>query len=306
MIQQKGRMAKIEKSVEGVKVTVSDLDAKLSGEIDVLAGQVVLKVDTNGNIGYIVLDGDPDTDLTSIKVKADNISLEGLVTVNSNFKVLADGSIEAVNAKFSGQITGSTININNVFSVDANGKVTSINGEYKVIIENGKIYTVYNNYVKTYFDGEKIEIGSAIDFGIVPNALMKGGYLLLSDGNTTGAKYVEFNPITGNFKYSDGNSDYQFVHTGNIGSQTVANATNADNANYANNAGYASSAGSVSGMSSSQITAVDTGYGNMDFSGLDNPAGVQWVDSNYQKIGASDVRLKYDISSLDDIPDELF
>lgn len=41
---------------------------------------------------------------TVIKLTADNIKLEGLVTANQNFKIKADGSIEAVNGKFGGQI----------------------------------------------------------------------------------------------------------------------------------------------------------------------------------------------------------
>lgn len=39
-----------------------------------------------------------------ISIKAEKISLEGLVTANQNFKVLEDGSIEAVNGKFTGEI----------------------------------------------------------------------------------------------------------------------------------------------------------------------------------------------------------
>lgn len=42
---------------------------------------------------------------TTIKLQASKIILEGLITANGNFKVLADGSIEAVNAKLSGAIT---------------------------------------------------------------------------------------------------------------------------------------------------------------------------------------------------------
>ena len=41
---------------------------------------------------------------TVIKLLADNIKLEGLVTANGNFKILKDGSIEARNGKFSGEI----------------------------------------------------------------------------------------------------------------------------------------------------------------------------------------------------------
>ena len=55
-----------------------------------------------------------------------------------------------------------------------------------------------------------------------------------------------------------------------------------------------------------QLIASDTGYGNIDFQGFDNAAGVKWVQANYVPIGTSDIRLKYDIYSLDDIPDELF
>lgn len=39
-----------------------------------------------------------------ISIKAEKISLEGLVTANENFKVLEDGSIEAKNGKFTGEI----------------------------------------------------------------------------------------------------------------------------------------------------------------------------------------------------------
>jgi hypothetical protein len=123
IIQQKGRMAIIEKSVEGVRVIVSDLDEKLTGEINVLAGQVVLKVDSGGNIGYIDLLGDP-TGMTFIKLKADSIEIEGLITLNGNFKVLLDGTIEAVNAKFSGEVMASTIT-SSAITVNGDGIIMS-------------------------------------------------------------------------------------------------------------------------------------------------------------------------------------
>lgn len=42
------------------------------------------------------------------KIKAHNIDLEGIVTANENFKILEDGSMEAANGKFSGQITATS------------------------------------------------------------------------------------------------------------------------------------------------------------------------------------------------------
>ena len=64
--------------------------------------------DANGNLALIgvgrqVDDGNGGTRMV-IKLTADNIELEGLVTANQNFKILSDGSIEAKNGKFRGQV----------------------------------------------------------------------------------------------------------------------------------------------------------------------------------------------------------
>lgn len=45
---------------------------------------------------------------TVIKLTADNIKLEGLVTANGNFKILEDGSIEAMNGKFGGEVNATS------------------------------------------------------------------------------------------------------------------------------------------------------------------------------------------------------
>lgn len=103
------------------------------------------------------------------------------------------------------------------------------------------------------------------------------------------------------------------ITSNNIGSQFVSHAGTAGWATEANKAGtatYATSAGSANEISGTiytwEVTATDTGYGNIDFQGFDNAAGVNYLQANYQRIGTSDVRLKYDIRSLDEIPDELF
>ncbi len=164
ILQLKGKATRIIKDVEQFKVEVEDMDERLTGEINVMAGQVVLKVNSNGNIGYVSLNGNPDTDLTQIDVKADNINLEGLVTVNGNFKVLLDGTIEAINGKFSGNITASeyiggvirsanyysglsgmmidlnnsTIDMINLY-IDPTGKIRSTNGEFTTSGTNGSV-----------------------------------------------------------------------------------------------------------------------------------------------------------------------
>ncbi|WP_229068360.1 hypothetical protein [Bacteroides uniformis] len=79
---------------EGSGLYAQGADGKVA-----LVGVAVEETDADGN------------SRTVIKLTADNILLEGLVTANGNFKVLEDGSIEAVNGKFTGEIdaTGGTV-----------------------------------------------------------------------------------------------------------------------------------------------------------------------------------------------------
>ena len=51
-----------------------------------------------------------------IQIEASKIKLEGVVTVNGNFKVGLDGSIEANNGRFTGNITGSTIEGSHIYA----------------------------------------------------------------------------------------------------------------------------------------------------------------------------------------------
>jgi len=58
----------------------------------------------------------------SISISANKINLHGLVTANSNFKILTDGSIEAKNAKISGSITA-TSGVIGGCTIDSAGKL---------------------------------------------------------------------------------------------------------------------------------------------------------------------------------------
>ena len=48
-----------------------------------------------------------------VRITANKIKLEGVVTANENFKILQDGSIEAKNGKFSGDVTADNLFLNN-------------------------------------------------------------------------------------------------------------------------------------------------------------------------------------------------
>ena len=67
------------------------------------------EADIDGN--YVI--GKINLSSTTATIAADNIKLEGLVTANENFKVLMDGSIEATNGVFKGDISAESFEVSN-------------------------------------------------------------------------------------------------------------------------------------------------------------------------------------------------
>ena len=69
--------------------------------LDKANAEIVLKVDSNGKIAQVRLDGNAD-DGNIFEVKADNIKLEGYTTINKGFSVDIDGNAAMKNGKFNG------------------------------------------------------------------------------------------------------------------------------------------------------------------------------------------------------------
>lgn len=89
------------------KVIVKDLTERIKiseSTIEQQAEQIALRVSTENYNGDVIASLINQT-ANEVKIQANKISMEGLVTANSNFKILLDGSIEAVNAKLSGSIS---------------------------------------------------------------------------------------------------------------------------------------------------------------------------------------------------------
>ena len=76
----------------------------------------------------------------SIEIKSSKINLEGIVTANSNFKILSDGSMVAKNGTFSGTI----------------GSTSILTGELQV--SSGHITGYYKGYRGIEVDGAKIKV----------------------------------------------------------------------------------------------------------------------------------------------------
>lgn len=134
-----------------------------------------------------------------VQIEASKIRLEGVVTVNGNFKVGLDGSIEANNGRFQGSISGSdisvggsandgyivvyngngaeivrldknganikagTFNIGNKLKVDKDGNLTAIDGNFSGTIEGSKILGSEIGTTDDEFyvvsNGDEVEIG---------------------------------------------------------------------------------------------------------------------------------------------------
>lgn len=280
--QLKGKANKIVKTVEQLSVSVSDTEKALSGEIDVLAGQVVLKVDANGNIALVELDGDPSKG-TSIKIKADNISLEGLVTANDNFQILLDGSMKAVKGDFNGKVTctegsigGWDINSSGISTKNQDVSIDIYNQDNHALkLTYGGVH-LFNHYIQSaeYLGGliSTYESSDGVN-GVCLVQSQSAEYLGIgyldkasppsNDGNVTfGLLYTHGGMTLGEVSYAAGfhfntdiNMNYNQINncgminggipvtSQNIASQTVDHATSADNAT---NANYAKSAGSAS------------------------------------------------------------
>lgn len=102
LFEQSERLVKIsaavyDKDERALEETGLIVTSKVSG---------LYAIDVDGNLKSFVGAGQD-----GVKIKASNIQLEGLVTANENFKILEDGSIEAKNGKFTGEINASNGNI---------------------------------------------------------------------------------------------------------------------------------------------------------------------------------------------------
>lgn len=104
-----------------------------------------------------------------IQIQADKIKMEGLVTVNSYFKIGLDGSIEAKNGKFSGHISASTMDSSEI-TLGGNGK------DGKVIVKNS----------------QDVEIGRWSKDGIdVKQGSIRGTAITVGGSGTAGSMSVQ-------------------------------------------------------------------------------------------------------------------
>lgn len=100
----------IEKDISQIETRITSAEQKITDDaiVSTVRKSTLYKNDLNGKVDSTEIISTINQTAESIKIQASKIKLEGLVTANSYFKILTNGSIEAVNGKFTGTITATS------------------------------------------------------------------------------------------------------------------------------------------------------------------------------------------------------
>lgn len=221
-----------------------------------------------------------------ISIKAEKISLEGLVTANENFKVLEDGSIEAVNGKFTGEIHATSGKFEGEI-VSSKATITGGSMIIKAADNDYKAIDIYwgnpNTQGEDGYYTTQISPGSVYGYGY--NGGHSGSFRLDFDGLTlTGAganirclDITAAGAINGRYwNWSGQGGQPSWLWGGNDGvNMYVYNPSNFS-VNYAKSANYANSAGGIS----APIYGYDKNI-NITCGGWNTPASVTLPAGTY-------------------------
>lgn len=100
----------VEKDISQIETRITSAEQKITDDaiVSTVRKSTLYKNDLNGKVNSTEIISTINQTAESIKIQASKIQLEGLVTANNYFKILTDGSIEAVNGKFKGDITATS------------------------------------------------------------------------------------------------------------------------------------------------------------------------------------------------------
>lgn len=191
LFEQSERLVKIsaavyDKDERALEETGLIVTSKVSG---------LYAIDVDGNLKSFVGAGQD-----GVKIKASNIQLEGLVTANENFKILKDGSIEAKNGKFTGEIESYKGTIGG-FTV-GNGRIGS---EATQSGEGGSL-AIYSNFFRVGGNDGYVMFGNDVIPGTAGGAFTATGRIVNELPNTYGnygldqANYGLFIHVSGGTK----------------------------------------------------------------------------------------------------------
>lgn len=191
LFEQSERLVKIsaavyDKDERALEETGLIVTSKVSG---------LYAIDVDGNLKSFVGAGQD-----GVKIKASNIQLEGLVTANENFKILKDGSIEAKNGKFTGEIESYKGTIGG-FTI-GNGRI----GSEATQSGGGGSLAIYSNFFRVGGNDGYVMFGNDVIPGTAGGAFTATGRIVNEHPNTYGnygldqANYGLFIHVSGGTK----------------------------------------------------------------------------------------------------------
>lgn len=191
-----------EQSEKLIKIAAQnfDSDGKVLAESGILTTAQMTglyAIDSNGNLRAFVGAGQD-----GVKIKADHIKLEGIVTANGNFKILEDGSIETINGKFTGEINANKGTIGG-FEIGS--------GRIGAAVENSKDASfgnlaIYKDFFRVGGANGYVMFGDDVIPSSVGGAFTAAGRIVNEHQNTIGsygfdqANYGLFINVTGGTK----------------------------------------------------------------------------------------------------------
>lgn len=191
LFEQSERLVKI-------SAAVFDKDENMLEETGLITTSKVsglYAIDGDGNLKSFVGAGQD-----GVKIKAANIQLEGIVTANGNFKILEDGSIEAKNGKFTGEIESYKGTIGG-FTI-GNGRI----GAEASQSGDGGSLAIYSNFFQVGGNSSYVMFGNDVIPGTAGGAFTATGRIVNEHPNTYGnygfdqANYGLFIHVSGGTK----------------------------------------------------------------------------------------------------------
>jgi len=192
----------------------NELTKSFATQAEVSSQFLITQENVNSKVTKAEVISEINQSADEVKIKANKISLEGIVTANENFKILEDGSIESKNGSFSG----------NIYLQDGN-KVIGGDG----ILTNLQFSSVGNyegygllgfNY--NSFDDSYVYADVSIDVDVPSNFTIEQAYLTLYHTQVTWSYYnnsmnenMDIQGYARNLKlYESGNNqNYSFYMT---------------------------------------------------------------------------------------------
>lgn len=181
LFEQSERLVKISAAV----FDKNDALLKETGLVLRPEGAGLYAQDGEGNIGLIGVSveetGADGTTNTVIKLTADNIQLEGLVTANGNFKILEDGSIETTNGKFTGEVNATSGKIGG-FQI-GNGRIGSV----ATSSGRGGSLAIYDDFIRVGGSKAYVMFGKDVIPATAGGAFTTAGRIVNEAKNTYGS-----------------------------------------------------------------------------------------------------------------------